>query len=97
MVALTLAFVEVEGVWMGENVWSSTATLSCCCRFVLSFGWDSMWDDEPTCGCVCPEALDCTGVQMASLSVEEELALASLEVEGAEPGSPVRTPDVTLL
>lgn len=55
-----------------------------------------MLDEEPGCGCVCPEALDCTGVHMASLTVEE-VALASLEVEGAEPGSPVRTPDIVLL
>lgn len=57
-----------------------------------------MYEEEPGCGCVCPEVLDCTGVcvRMAGLTVEE-LALASLEVEGAEPGSPAGTSDVTLL
>lgn len=46
-----------------------------------------MCDEEPGCGC--------TGVCVACLAVEE-LALASLEVEGAEPESPVRTPEVAL-
>lgn len=57
-----------------------------------------MCDEEPGCGCVGPVVLDCTGVcvRMAGLTAEE-LALASLEVEGAEPGSPVGTPDVALL
>lgn len=85
-----VAFVEVDGVWIDETAWSSTvpcAVPSCCCEFVLSFGWDSVCDEEPGSGCVCPKVLDCTGVRMARLA-REEWALASLEVEGAEPGSP---------
>lgn len=54
-----------------------------------------MCDEEPGCGCVCPDVLDCTGVRMGGL-IEEELALASLEVEGAEPGSAVEAPEVAL-
>ena len=57
-----------------------------------------MNDEEPGCGCVSPDVLACSGtcVRMAGLTVEE-LALASLEVEGAEPGSTVGTPGVALL
>lgn len=99
---LDLAFVEVDGVWIEETAWSSTFVCadvpSCCCEFVLSFGWDSVNDEEPGCGCVSPDVLDCSGicVRVAGLTAEE-LALASLEVEGAEPGSPVGTPEVELL
>ena len=59
-----------------------------------------MCDEQPGCGCVCPEVLDCTGVSVRMAGLADpapELALASLEVEGAEPGSPVGTPEVALL
>ena len=45
-----------------------------------------MCDEEPGSGCVCSKVLDGTGIRMARLA-REAWALASLEVEGAEPGS----------
>lgn len=91
MVAVALAFVEVEGAWTDETAWSSTDIPSCCCAFVLSFGLDCVCDVDSGC-----DVLDCTGVCMADLTLEE-LVWDSLEVEGAEPGSPARTPEVALL
>lgn len=95
MVAGALAFVEVEGAWTDETAWCSTDILSCCCAFVLSFGSDCVCDVDSGCGC---DVLGCTGVCMmcADLTLEE-LVWDSLEVEGAEPGSPARTPEDALL
>lgn len=99
---LALAFVEVDGVWSEETAWSSTFVCadvpSCCCDVALGFGCDSACDAEQGCGCVCPDVLGCTGVcvRMAGL-IADALVLASLEVEGAEPGSPVGATEVALL
>lgn len=88
---LALAIVEVDGVWSEETAWSSTFVCadvpSCCCDIVLGFGCDSVCKAEPDCGC--PEVLNCTAVcvRMAGL-IADVLVLASLEVEGAELGSP---------
>lgn len=94
--AVAFVFVEVEGVWVDENVWRSTDVLSSCCKFVLGFGWGSVCDEEPGCCLMWPLVLGCTGVCMACL-MREELASSFLEVEGAEPGFPVGTPEAALL
>lgn len=88
--ALVLTCVEVDGVWLQQTAWTSTFVCAdvpaSCCESVLSFGWNSVCVEGPGCGCVSPEVL-----------TAEELALASLEVEGPEPGSPVEIPEAALL
>lgn len=98
---LALVCVEVDGVWTEETAWGSAFVCadvpSCCCEFVVSFGWDS--DEGPGCGNAFPDVLECAGVCTCMAGRGAIVALASLEVEGTEAGSgfAVETPKGALL